>query len=211
VSRKNEQLEIDGVTYRECKFCETFHPFDERYWYSVGDSWACKKRYDDKKKEWLKDNPEKRHEIVHKWIERNRRKHNDNAMRWAKNNPAAARAINKRWFERLPEEKKFAHRLRVNLRSRLCQAVRIGSKKGSAVRDLGCSVEEFKKYIESRFQEGMSWDNWGKGHGKWQIDHIRPLAVFDLSDESQVKAACHYTNLQPLWSEENAKKGAKEQ
>lgn len=48
----------------------------------------------------------------------------------------------------------------------------------------------------------MSWDN----YGKWHIDHIKPLADFDLSDPKQFKEACHYSNLQPLWAEENHKK-----
>jgi hypothetical protein len=53
----------------------------------------------------------------------------------------------------------------------------------------------------------MTWDNWAK-HG-WHIDHIRPLVSFDLTDESQLKEAMHYTNLQPLWAEDNHRKHAK--
>jgi len=53
----------------------------------------------------------------------------------------------------------------------------------------------------------MSWDNWTKDG--WHIDHIIPLAAFDLTDREQVKQACHYTNLRPMWAEENLSKGAK--
>lgn len=71
---------------------------------------------------------------------------------------------------------------------------------------LGCSVEELKKHLESKFQPGMTWDNHGL-HG-WHIDHIKPLASFDLTDLEQVRQACHYTNLQPLWAKDNLRKGA---
>lgn len=96
-------------------------------------------------------------------------------------------------------------RLKDNLRARLNMAVRGNIKSGSAVRDLGCSVEYFKAYIEDQFQEGMNWDN----HGDWHLDHIKPLSAFDLSDRSQTLEACHYTNYQPLWAADNLRKGSK--
>jgi hypothetical protein len=92
------------------------------------------------------------------------------------------------------------------LRNRLRQAIKGNYKEGSAVKDLGCSVSDFKSYIESKFQLGMTWDNWGVDG--WHIDHIRPLASFDLTDRNQLLEACHYTNLQPLWANENLSKGS---
>lgn len=74
----------------------------------------------------------------------------------------------------------------------------------------GCSVEAFRSHIESQFRDGMTWDNWGRGWGgarEWHLDHIRPLASFDLTDLKQVAEACHYTNIQPLWASENRSKG----
>lgn len=98
-------------------------------------------------------------------------------------------------------------RLGMNLRSRLWHAIRNGQKAGSAVKDLGCSVEEFTVYIASLFEPGMSWDNWGE----WHLDHVKPLASFDLTQRDQFLAACHYTNLQPLWAADNLCKGSREE
>jgi len=94
-------------------------------------------------------------------------------------------------------------RLADNLRCRLYQALKRNYKAGSAVSDLGCSIEELKQHLESQFQEGMTWDN----YGQWHIDHIKPLASFDLINRDQLLEACHYTNLQPLWALDNLLKG----
>lgn len=92
-------------------------------------------------------------------------------------------------------------KLRDNLRARLGGAIRNGQKTGSAVDDLGCSIEFLKKYIEDQFQEGMTWDNWSQNG--WHIDHIVGLASFNLSNIEEFRKAVHYTNLQPLWAEDN--------
>jgi hypothetical protein len=81
-------------------------------------------------------------------------------------------------------------------------------KKAASITELiGCSLEQLKQYLESKFQPGMSWDN----HSRfgWHIDHIKPLVSFDLSNLNKVKEACHYTNLQPLWWLDNLKKSDK--
>ena len=70
---------------------------------------------------------------------------------------------------------------------------------------MGCSPKELKIYLEGQFTEGMSWDN-HKRTG-WHIDHIIPLS--SAKTEEEVYRLCHYTNLQPLWCNENYKKGKK--
>ena len=100
-------------------------------------------------------------------------------------------------------------RLKANLRSRLVNVLKGKTKTGSAIRDLGCSVEELVSYLESKFQLGMSWENYGREENQWSIDHIQPLSSFNLEDREQFLKACHYTNLQPMWHKENIKKGQK--
>lgn len=88
------------------------------------------------------------------------------------------------------------NRIAHNLRNRLGKAIR---GEVSAVRDLGCSIDELKTILESKFTHGMSWDN----YGEWHIDHIKPLSKFNLTNSQEVLQACHYTNLQPLWAKDN--------
>jgi hypothetical protein len=99
-------------------------------------------------------------------------------------------------------------RLRDSLRRRLNNALKNNQKMGSAVSNLGCSIQEFRVYLETKFQSGMTWNNYGKFG--WHIDHIKPLSKFDLSNKEQLKEACYYTNLQPLWWQDNLKKGNSE-
>lgn len=97
------------------------------------------------------------------------------------------------------QEVRLAH----NLRSRLRTALLHNYKSGSAIGDLGCSIAELEAHLERQFKPGMTWAN----YGEWHIDHIKPLAKFDLTDRVQLLAACHYSNLQPLWAIENLSKG----
>lgn len=92
-----------------------------------------------------------------------------------------------------------------SIRRRLTEAVKNNQKAGSAVRDLGCSIEDFKVQIEVKFQPGMTWDN----YGEWEFDHIKPLSLFNLSDKVQFLQACHHSNLQPLWAKDNRNKSDK--
>ncbi len=101
----------------------------------------------------------------------------------------------------------FRYNLSLSLRSRLHMAIKGSAKTGSAVRDLGCSIPELKLYLEKQFKPGMTWENRSKAG--WHIDHIMPLASFDLTNRDELLKAVHYTNLQPLWAEENIKKSDK--
>jgi hypothetical protein len=68
---------------------------------------------------------------------------------------------------------------------------------------LGCSPRELKAHFEKLFQPKMSWENYGS---EWEIDHIRPVASFDLTDPDQQAACFHYTNLRPLWRTDNQRR-----
>lgn len=94
-------------------------------------------------------------------------------------------------------------RIAHNLRCRVHTAVKRNFKAGSAVKDLGCNIEEFKNYIAKKFKQDMCWDN----YGGWHLDHIKPLSKFNLSDRGEFVKAAHFTNYQPLWAKDNLSKG----
>lgn len=72
---------------------------------------------------------------------------------------------------------------------------------------LGYGPNEFITYIESLFQPGMTWENHGRGKGKWHIDHVRPISSFPL--DTPLSVINELKNLQPMWMEENVRKGKK--
>ena len=110
------------------------------------------------------------------------------------------REYRKRRMKRDPQ-----YRARTNLRKALRMAIKkLGGKKCYKFSKLlGCSYEQFSSHIESQFNEGMTWDN----YGEWHIDHIRPMASFNLLEGGEQLKCCHYTNLQPLWAKDNIAKG----
>ena len=136
---------------------------------------------------------------------------------WRQNNKNKRKRKNKNWYQKNKNKIRIyrnnkkktdiQYKLSENLRGRLRNAIQGNQKVGSAVKDLGCTIDELKTYLESKFKPSMTWDNYGF-YG-WHIDHIKPLASFDLTDRKQFLEVCHYTNLQPLWANENLSKGKK--
>jgi hypothetical protein len=106
-----------------------------------------------------------------------------------------------RW--RAVPAKLLADRLRSRLR---CALTRAGAGKSASTLGLtGCEWRELRAHIEGQFTSGMSWEN----RGDWEVDHVVPLAAFDLTDEAQLRAACRFTNLRPMWKRDNRAKGAR--
>jgi len=97
-------------------------------------------------------------------------------------------------------------RLKSNYYRRLNHALKGVGRKDTALALLGCSVEEFRAHLENQWLPGMSWENYGMDG--WHVDHVRPCASFDLLDPEQLRECFHFTNLQPLWAEDNLAKGA---
>ena len=124
--------------------------------------------------------------------------------KWRQDNPDKNRKINREHNYKYYHDN-INYKIADILRTRLYKALKNNQRVGSAVRDLGCTIKELKKHLESQFQPGMNWRN--HTLDGWHIDHIKPLSGFDLSDSEEFKEACHYSNLQPLWAKDNLSKG----
>ncbi len=99
-------------------------------------------------------------------------------------------------------------RIALNIRSRIKKVVKShnATKNIETNSLLGCTFVDYRKYLESLFDSEMSWDNYGCGPGKWQIDHIKPCILFNLQDPKEQKQCFHYSNTRPLWYKEHIKK-----
>lgn len=178
------------------------------------------KDYNNKNKDKkLKRDREYYHKIKNSIKYKNKRKkyYNENKKYLLKKN----KKINVEWYKKNKDyqikktadyiknkyNRNIEFRILCCLRSRLNCAITNGYKNTSTINLLGCTIEEFKKHLKSQFQPGMTWKNYGRKG--WHIDHIKPCDSFDLSDPEQQKLCFHYTNLQPLWAEDNLSKSNK--
>lgn len=79
-------------------------------------------------------------------------------------------------------------------------------KKDKTFKMLGYNSIDLVNHLESKFTNGMSWDNYGRGG--WHIDHIKPLVCFDTNNPNWLETAFSLENLQPLFESENCSKGS---
>lgn len=179
------------MSARFCKRCQAEHPLTTEHWYRIDKGPQCKvsKAEDAKNRRALKG-PEMDAKIL-EWRNKNKDRHLSYMRSWRKNQ-----------YENNPRYK-LVH----NLRNRLRLAIRGKTKPGSTIDLLGCSIEECKIYLELKFRDGMTWGSYGR---VWEVDHIIPLANYDVTQVDIAKKLFHYTNLQPLLVSENRKKSNKE-
>ena len=202
-----DNLKKGSQCERQCTNCK--QSFYSKQYNKKFCSTECQKRH------WNLNNKEHKLTLQREWRRNNPDKvlkdsqslgHSKAVNKWKNKNIEKVRHYNNEFHKRHRQESP-QYRIACNIRSRVSKVLQKNIKTGSAIRDLGCSISDLKKHLESQFTEGMSWDNYGS-HG-WHIDHVKPLSRFNLNNKEQFKEACHYSNLQPLWAEDNLSKGAK--
>lgn len=176
-----------------CRICARIR---YKIWYDRNEGKTCA-RYFQKNKTKLKEK-----EIIY------RLKNQERIARVGKE-------YNLRNSEKIREYEKRLYATNFNYRfgQQLSNRIRgiLGSKKKKQKTKylLGCSPVELKKYLESKFKDGMTWENYGKPSYGWHIDHILPCRIFNFNKKSHQRICFHYTNLQPLWGCENVRKSGK--
>jgi hypothetical protein len=108
-------------------------------------------------------------------------------------------------YERSRRSIDINYKLRGILSTRIWSVLKGKNKSSRTMKLVGCTVNFLKQFLQKQFKSGMSWSN----YGKWHIDHIKPCASFDLSKPSEQRECFNYTNLQPLWAEDNLRKSDK--
>jgi hypothetical protein len=158
------------------------------------------KRYRDKNKQAAK-------EYFRKRVSKDPEKYRESAASRSRKHRAAFVQKHGACYSTLRRKRDAHFATAVTIRSRVGVALsrQNARKSNRTLKLVGCTTSELMAHLESKFAPGMSWEN----RGEWHIDHIVPLAAFDLSDKDQQAAAFHYTNLQPLWKKDNLAKGSK--
>ena len=119
------------------------------------------------------------------------------------NNKKNRDIINKKDRDRYSNDYIYNVKMRVRKRLHRFLKTKNMTKKNTTFEIVGCTPQQLKEHLEKQFVDGMNWEN----RSEWHIDHIIPLS--SAKTEEEVYKLCHYTNLQPLWAEENLRKGNK--
>jgi hypothetical protein len=177
---------------RECKKCRKI----ETTKYYLQNSESIK----DKASTYRKEHPEKVKEVKKKIYERKKESILNQQSNYKKQN---RKNITQKNLERRKTDP--IHHLKhiMNSRIRMFLKSKKLTKTNKTFTIVGCTPYELKEHLERKFTEGMSWNN----QGYWHIDHIIPLS--SAKNKEEIYKLCHYTNLQPLWAEDNLKKGSK--
>jgi hypothetical protein len=172
VSRK-KKVSLDSKICKTCGEEKNVSGFNKRKNGKLGYSSICKLCNNKKKYEWRKKNEFHHLEYKRKY-DKNRKKIDP------------------------------SYKLICNLRCRLYEFLEIKklSKNNKTIEIVGCTPKELIEYLESKFTDGMNWNNYG--YYGWHIDHIIPVS--SAKTISDIYKLFHFTNLQPLWGKDNMKK-----
>ena len=204
---------------RKCTIC-CFVGIDDDFFTKnkkICDSCINNKKQDRENKK--NESKSKKIEYQKKWRDNNKEYQKNYLTNWMSENPDKMKEYRKKAYLKNKENRKGINNLyfkykRINdpffkLKMNLRNLIKNGltkqgyTKKSKTYEIIGISYDDFRKYIESKFLDGMNWDN----YGKWHLDHIIPMC--SATSEIEAISLCHYENFQPLWAIDNQIKGGK--
>lgn len=156
-------------------------------------------------KQWNQDHAEERKQYDKQYRETHREHRNAVMAAWKKKDLEDMKTNPDRATE-------YAHyKVKTNTGRRIRDLLGAGCKSERTHDIIGCTIPELKAHLESKFTEGMTWENYGTtpdgGHrDAWHIDHRIPCAAFNLTDDAELRACFNWRNLQPMWATDNIKK-----
>ena len=223
-TEKRKQASIDRavirasivVDFKVCRICglekniSDFYPRDGG---KFGVDNKCKECESERKKKYYQDNREKKLEQHKEYYQNNKEEICAKALlksdeireykhKYGQREEVKAHRREKQNSRRNNDP---LFRLKNNLRANLSKAIQNNAQSGKAIDMIGCSILDFKRHLESNFEPGMSWDNYGNKPGSWHLCHIVTLDNFNLFDESELFVAYNYSNIRPKWAQPSHK------
>jgi hypothetical protein len=142
-----------------------------------------------------------------KWREKNKEHLKEYHKQWREDNRESLNEY-KRIYEKTKKDSDPSYKLACYTRTAIytCLKERNIDKYKNTFDYLPYTLEDLIEHLQSQFQEGMTWDN----YGEWHVDHIKPMVSFNISspEDKEFKECWSLNNLQPLWGEENLSKGS---
>lgn len=161
-----------------------------------------KERINKRSVEYQRKNKEAYKRRHKNWRDKNKEKLNTWQQEYRVENPEKVKKARRKYENQRREEDHVFHICR-NLRINISKAMQGKYKRGSTVRDMGCTGQELCDYLETFFDSKMTWGNYGK---YWHVDHVYPLAAANVEDRVEFLAVVNWRNLQPLEGSENKSK-----
>ena len=198
---------------RICTKCEQELPATTEFFYRRGDKLRtdCKECVKDRNNNHYHSNRSVILEKQREYSKLNSKKICERVIKWQGDNPEKFKSYQKTTRERQSNNPEY--RIKSAIRAAFRRFISFGSGTERSRELAGCGLDELRRHIESKWVDGMSWENYGNPNGDhtncWHIDHIKPCCSFNLIDIEEQRKCFHYTNLQPLWAKDNLSKGGK--
>lgn len=166
-----------------------------------------KQKRQEYQKQYFQENKSEQYLKNRERLLKNREKYNKTTNEWRKKNKGRLKERQRKYMREY-RKKSLSYRLRENvghyIRKHLLNNNDVKQK--TYKNYLGCTIKEYRIYLEKLFTPEMNWDNYGS---YWEIDHIKPCSSFDLTIKEEQLKCFHHTNTQPMYWKNNREKSNK--